>query len=729
VPTIKITDSVSLSSDLKIGDDSLLSAAGLKSITSHSASFVGDFGKPLDQSGFKSATFGANFTAPAQLIASATKLTIRSDVSGALTTFTQRDQKLFADEFSLEIDIGPAECWVACEIDVTLGGKLSGTVDGVGVGIDAGTAACFTTYTLVKKIAGSFPLLQEGLAAAFSSYSVNFNADALLRQLPGTVNVSDLKGTVTFSGKYSLPISVNSLASADLPFNHRINVNAGVTVSVSGSLALTGEFVVRAHRVSDTELHFGVYKKKGSTFTVSFTASASMEADVGSKDLISAFLGAIFHAPDVSQLGLSGKKAGTLNDALKDCLDHSLAISLNAACSASGTDEAAVVYSIDLRGGDAEKTKAAIAAALRGDWTQLADLPNAGLRRNILKETNQTEHKIVFNLLGIYNAETVGKFVKTCVVLHDGNGQVVITDQQTAARIAVASNRQLADDQKLRKALSQAFLATVSYVAGGAGSTGAKIKDFSVCQTYFRFQAKMSRDDMREQVLLGKALQLMTDASADQVLAAAREFGHVKVDVAANYDCSAAMKLFFADPDQRTGRSLADFERLGRQVLASLIDTNNSIGATRVRILHDNVAWKAMDDIGAVMSFGTIPELRTLSTNELADVGVDWTDIRWWAEAMSRVAPKLRDLLIWLDAFRGADPTTDRAFMKKRAALAGAIGHVARNSKASFAGGWGVAVMETVSGFAAPVTMELSADGKIGGHFESTKPALVAKPA
>ena len=56
--------------------------------------------------------------------------------------------------------------------------------------------------------------------------------------------------------------------------------------------------------------------------------------------------------PTSDKLGITGKDAAALDDALQDCVDHSLSLSLNAACSAAITDEAAASYSIDLSTGD-----------------------------------------------------------------------------------------------------------------------------------------------------------------------------------------------------------------------------------------------------------------------------------------------------------------------------------------------------------------------------------------
>ena len=718
---ITITDNVSLTAALDVDDNSLLAKAGLKQMVSHTAVFVGHINDPVDQAGFTSATFGGEFSAPAQLLNKATKITVKSDVTGQFSAHTHADGKLFGDDFTPEVLIAADECWMSFEVDASLQGKLATKVDGIGLALQDTTAATFTTYKLFKSAAGKFLSLKDALVSTLNSYSVNYNVAAVRSQAPGTINVSDLSGSVKFSASYSLPIDVNSLASASLPFNYKIEVNPSVNVTVGGEIGLFGEFVVRSHRVSDSELRFGVYKKKGTSFKVSFTPAAGIEVDVADTDLIDKFFSAVFPDVDLDKVGITGKDAKALEDAIGDCVDHSLSLSLNASCSASHADEAAIAYSIDLAGGDQQQTDAAIASALRGDWTALGKLPNAKLLRNILRETDKREHKIVINLLGIYNAETIDQFVKSCTILHDEDGQVLITDKISASHVAVKSMPFLADADKLRSALAEGFLATVAYAAGGSGSP--QIKDFSVCHSYFRFRDEMSQHDMRQQVALGKALQLITDGTWDKILAAQTTFRHAKVDAAATYDTAGAMKLFYKDPAQRIARSLPELEGIGRKMMVGFIDPTDPTGPARIKALQNNDVWSAMDQTGSVNAFNTIEGLKHLSPNELADVGADWSDIAWWAGAMSKVAPKLTDLLAALQQSTAADFSQDPKFMAARDALAGVLGQVARKSRAAFAGGWGVAVMEEVSGFAAPATLDISADGGIKQHYESPKPA------
>jgi hypothetical protein len=718
---ITITDNVSLTAALDVDDNSLLAKAGLKQMVSHTAVFVRHINDPVDQAGFTSATFGGEFSAPAQLLNQATKITVKSDVTGQFSAHTHADGKLFGDDFTPEVLIAADECWMSFEVDASLQGKLATKVDGIGLALQDTTAATFTTYKLFKSATGKFLSLKDALVSTLNSYSVNYNVAAVRSQAPGTINVSELSGSVKFSASYSLPIDVNSLASASLPFNYKIEVNPSVNVTVGGEIGLFGEFVVRSHRVSDSELRFGVYKKKGTSFKASFTAAAGIEVDVGDTDLLDKFFSAVFPDLDLDKVGITGKDAKALEDAIGDCVDHSLSLSLNASCSASHTDEAAIAYSIDLPGGDQQQTDAAIASALRGDWTALGKLPNAKLLRNILRETDKREHKIVINLLGIYNAETIDQFVKSCTILHDEDGQVLVTDKISASHVAVVSMPFLADADKLRSALAEGFLATVAYASGGSGSP--QIKDFSVCHSYFRFRDKMSQHDMRQQVALGKALKLITDGTWDKILAAPTTFRHAKVDAAATYDTAGAMKLFYKDPAQRTVRSLPELEGIGRKMMVGFIDSTDPTGPARIKALQNNDVWSAMDQAGSVNAFNTIDGLKHLSPNELADVGTDWSDIAWWAGAMSKVAPRLTDLLLALQQSTAADFSKDPKFMAARDALAGVLGQVARKSRAAFAGGWGVAVMEEVSGFAAPATLDISADGGIKQHYESPKPA------
>src|SRR5690242_3307210 len=459
---ITVTDKTGLTADLTVRDDSPFARARGTKVVLAAASLVGDFTSPIDQITFSKGTFGAAFAEPSRLVDGAATFALNASASGALSVVRSADSTLFPDDgVSPALPIAAGECWVGVEIDGTLSGALSAAIDGFGVGLAASGAVDLATYTLVKAASGSFPLLKDCIGMALQNYSVASSASAIRKQKPGTVNTTGIGGTVTFTGSYSLPVTVNALASANLPFNYKIEVNPAATVEISGQIAVSGDFVVRSHKLSDTELRLGVYKKQGTTFTAAITANAGIQADHKSKDLLASVLGVAFGGAEAGIFGIPASDAAVFNTVLQESLNRSVSIALNLACSASQAHEAAVLYSIDLSGGDAAQTDAAIGAALRGDWTQLDQLSNARALRNVVKATHEFQHKTIINLLGVYNAESVADFVNSCTILHDENGAVLVTDKASASRIATVQIPYAADPDKLRCALADAFLATV----------------------------------------------------------------------------------------------------------------------------------------------------------------------------------------------------------------------------------------------------------------------------
>ena len=699
MPSIALTDIVGLTADLKIRDDSPLAKAGLTQILSIATNLAGTLNPPVDQTPLRTVVLGATLTAPSILIGSAATLVLSAGANARITIFKPADKSLFCDDpFAPTIAIGPDECWVEFQIDATAGGKVAGAVDGFGVGVDAAAALSLATYTLVRAVDGRFPTFVDAVAQALANYQVSCTAAAIRSQPAGTVTSAGLGGTLTFSGSYSLPVSVNALASVDLPLNQTITLNPSLTVEVAGQIALTGEFQVRSHKVSPTELHLGVYKKKGTTLTASLSAGAGLQANLGTTDLFAAVFGAVFPAVDVKNQAILGDQAGDLQCVLKQAVDRSLSIAVNVACSASVTDEAAVIYTIDLSSGDAAATDAALSAALRGDWTSVDRLPNARPLRNIVRDTHAWQHKFAISLLGIYSAVTVEEFVRSSTILHDGDGQLVITDTASASRISVAASPLLADPDKLRKALAEAFLATVTYTAAAGGGFAAAL---SASQTYFVYENKMTRQEMRDAVLLGRALGLIGGSEWDPILAANPVFRHARVQAAAKYDNAAALRLVVADPHARVLHTRGEMVRIGRLAMRALIDPGDPAAAARTGVLADDAAWRAMDQNGNRAQFQFLPELQRLAAADLEAVGSDWTAVAWWADSLERLGP----LLVAVLSAAGSD------FTDKRKKLAAQLSAVTRDTHADFVGGWGLAVMAALSGAAPSVTMDVAWDG------------------
>ncbi len=694
---ISISDQAGVTANLQIRDDSPLAKAGLTQIVSTVTSLAGNLSRPVGETDLRNVVFGANIKSPSALIANAATLMVKGAATGVLSILTPADGTLFGDDpFAPAIAIGPDECWASCEIDASFSGKLAATVDGFGAGVGTAASPSLATYSRLKASTG----LLQAIQTTLGNYRVACTAGAVRSQPSGTVTVADLAGTLTFRGSYALPLSVDALASANLPFNSNIAVTPAASVEVAGQIDVTGDFLVRSYKVTDTELRLGVYKKRGTTFTASLTASVGLEADLGKTDLLAAILGAVLPQTDLAKAGIPDDTAAALKEALQTGIGRSLSIAMNVECPASFTDEAAVVYAIDLGAGDPASTDAAIAAALRGDWTLLDALPNARPLRNIVRNTREHKQKLAISLLGIYNAAAVDDFVRSSTILHDENGRIVITDQATASRIRMASTPLAADPDKLQSALADAFLATVTYTAAAGGRVAL---DLSVAQTWLRYRKTMSRQEMLDAVLLARALGHIVAPEPGSA------FPHARVAASVRYDRTSAMRLFFADPATRTPHSRDTLARTGRQTMLALIDSGDPAADVRRRVLADDDTWSKMDESGNVAQFRFIPALG----NQWSAVATDWTDIAWWADAMEQIAPRLAQVL---------DATDDAGFTEKREKLAAALAAVTRNTHAAFVGGWGLAVMYALSGRSADARIE------IAPSRSTSPPAMAARP-
>lgn len=723
---IQLSDNAGLTGSLQIRDDSPLARAKLNQLAAAGASLLGEINKPLDEVDFQSVDFGVDLKSPAIPAGRAGAVPITGGIKASLSVFKSGDDSPFpGDDFFPAIPIAPNSYWLAFELDLTIAASASGSIDGFGLGVNGDYESALTTYYPVTSNGGVFPSLKDSLQKTLDNYSLSCTAESIRTQPPGTVNVADLSGTIAFTGSYMLPVNVNALASATLPMQYKIAVQPAVTLGVTGTITVTGEFAVRCYKETAQKAVLGIYKKKGTQVAASFTAGAGLQAQLGSSDLLPDFLNTVLGGPDLKAIGIPPDKASQLEDALTASMDRSLSVSMNVECSASNTDEAAVIYSVDLAAGDVNATDDALAAALKGNWTKLAGLTNARETRNIVKATKESRHAIEINLLGIYNAASIDDFVKSCSILHDGDGRIVMTDRQTASHIAVAETPYAADADKLRKALAEAFLCTITYTAGVPASLGIGI-DFSVSQTYFRYAATMSAIQMRGEVLLSKALRLIPPGAWDAIPPAAI-FHHVRAAAQARYARDSVLRLFFSDPKTRAARTRPELEITGRRVMASLIPPGDSIAIARIKALNNDTLWKAMDESGNVAAFGQMEAFKRYDAQAQRAIATDWIDIIWWANAMIKVAPRLNDMLTAAEASSG-DPTQSSTWQKKRLLLADAIAGVAKNTRAAFAEGWGLAVMFALSKQPAAIEMDLCADSR-HEHYAAPQPAAVtARP-
>ncbi|MBV8674286.1 MAG: hypothetical protein JOZ33_12695 [Acidobacteriaceae bacterium] len=699
---IKITNNLDLSADFQIRDGSALAKAHLTNLVTPGKELFGELDKPIDQADFRNVSLGAQMTSPNLLDSKLVNLCLCAGVNCGISILTATDGYLFGkDQFSPSIPIRPGEAWLGFEIDLAAKAKLAASDNSVGVCLLGDSTLKCSTFT---RLPAPLPSVRAACAEGFSNFAIASSADAIRNQPVGTVNQTDVGGSVTAKLTLTQPYNLNALASANLPFHLTASLAPTVALQISGAVTMTGEFLFRSWKKADNIVQIGIYKKRGTTLTATFTAVAGIGGDIGDNDILGALLNKVLPGVDVRAAGIQGDKATALNKVIKSGIDRSLSASLNATCSASSTHEAAVVYDIQLDAGDKATTDTALTLALQGDWTGVAALPNAHRIRNILVDTTEKSTAITLNLFGFFSAISVTDYVKTCTILLDESGQLSIIDKLESTRIAAVNLPYASDSNKLRTALMQDFVCTATY-AVVAGKLSFQL---SVVQSYFDYQRSMSRDDMRQNVILGYQLGLIPEGSLDAVLNATPSFPHASVSAMVSYGMPAILSMFFSDTGTLTPRTQAELEQVGRDTMQAFLNPSDTTDAARIAILGNSAAWAEMDNAGNTAAFNTIVYLSHFNQAQLGAIKADWVSIRWWADVFIKVAPALSDTMAALAKAPVSHPTQDSDFMRARARLGNTLGAVTRNTDAAFVHGWGETVIFALSGRSGTSSMDVA---------------------
>ena len=705
---VQITSDFGLSEDVQIRDNSPLAKAKLTQLLSAGKEFFADFEKPMDQADVKRLAFGATASSPSLLSSGLPSLTLSAGINFGLDVFTSIDHSLFGnDQFALVIPIDPDHAWLAVEVDVLTRVNAAASTNWIGISLESDSALKCTTYSQFSAMNGTLPLLADACVAGFSNFEITARPEDIRGQQTGTVNQTECSGTITAKVTLCQPYTLNALASANLPFNATASIQPNVILQISGSVAVTGDFIFRSYKISETVVQIGIYKKRGSTLAAKFEAGGGIGGDVGSSDVLGALLNMALPGVTAAVGDIPKEDAERLNKVIKDSLDRSLTAELNATCSATYTDEAAATYEVTLSAGDTLTTDAALRAALQGDWVTLDGLKNVRRVRNIIVDTVQKKRSITLNLFGVYSATSYSDYVKTCTILSDESGQMSIIDKVESNRINAASAPYASDSDKLRRALTQDFACTATYAA----MNGNANPQLSILQSYLDYRRNMSWDEMNQNIQLGHALGLIPTGELDSTLSTTPFFSHACITTTVQYSAEAVMNMFFSDRLNLVARTQDELERIGRETMAGMLNPQDPIDEARIEVLRNSATWAAMNSVGNTNAFGAIDGLRHLEPPLLAAVTSDWVSVRWWADVVEKVGPALGDTIRAFRGASGADPSHDQDFMKRRARLESVLGAVTRNTSAAFAQGWGMAVIFALSARHGTAEMEFAWNG------------------
>jgi hypothetical protein len=327
----------------------------------------------------------------------------------------------------------------------------------------------------------------------------------------------------------------------------------------------------------------------------------------------------------------------------------------------------------------------AVAAALSGDWTQLAALDGQGnvrKLRDVVIDTIEKKYSLNVNLLGLYNYRSVGVFVLNMrVVKNAENGSVVITDKATASRTTTGSMPLVAAADILRVVLYESFVATAAYQALGAGA-GFGLT-LTAQQDVLIYKNTMDHRAALKQLNPGIILGVMPKSVKTAIPATGPNVRHARFAASCSYGNDDVMRLFFSDPVKMTPWKREQLWPVGKTALVKLLDPQDLTDlARRIQVLMDPHGWDEME----------------FNNNSLQGAErVDWFDITEWAGSVADAGSSLADAISYAKTVVG-DPTADPTFMKKRRNLALAIDAATHDAHGAFDPAYGMCLTSTLAG-------------------------------
>jgi hypothetical protein len=314
------------------------------------------------------------------------------------------------------------------------------------------------------------------------------------------------------------------------------------------------------------------------------------------------------------------------------------------------------------------------------------------------------------NFLGLYNYRAIEDFIRSMqVIKNQDDGSIVITDSVTAKQIVTASTPLAADPDRLRGALYEAFIATATYKALSAGI--GLVATFGASQDLLLYADSMGYRQALKQLNAGELLGVLPLSVKTGLPSHGTQVHHARIAASCTYDNDHVLRFFFSDIQGFRPRTFADLTKTGRTVLAALLDPQDLTDQKRITALNSDEAWEKM---------GANP------AQILPPFYSDWTLITWWATAVAKVGVLLADTIQYAKTVAG-DPTADKTFMKKRAALALGLDGVTHKTKGVFEKAFPICVMASLAGLTPgptppPPVFEATWNGTT---LFSNKPALM----
>ena len=706
MPTIKITDTVSADiSSVSVNPNQLTSAL-VKYVRSPAVNIVllpdlvNALQQPLLTAKSTPLSLGLKFSDKVDFSTSANpELTFAAGVRQNVNVNATPGAKLFpADLFGSAITVNDGEGWLSLALSGTVNLGLAATAGDLNFGITAGGAIA-TEYFRKFAVDATTPTVAEALEEVLSDFTLPADVSDLNAMQTDDISTVDGNGMFKLSGSVSIAASANPLATPNLPLvNQTIALQSGASLAVGASFQLSGSYQIRTRKLTGAFVELGYYRKKGTQWSVSATASAGVGVTFGKTELLAKLIAGLTGKPeaDLIQLingGLSDVEIQQIQDEIGKSINHSLEASLDLELSSSPTDEAAFLYRIDTSALDVESSRA-IHAALDGDLSELTAFEKnddghgtiakgVTMLRSSLKNIRDNKTSLKINLIGLLNFSSVFELIqKGEVVFEPVTGDLTINETVSGTGIGILTLP--ANQDKLRKIKFDSLLITSAYRASRAIST----MQVTSSDVHFAFNQNTNEHTMSDYLdgLIGLGLinvgvkrQLMSGfhGSGPSTYLLRVEFG------------DDACKAMFLSPDGEPRTQLA-YEAIGRNAMQVLLLPGEQLSGNlddadkyRRDILASDDIWAKLKVAGQP-SFGQILPLLANDAVKLSVVCSDYSAVMWWAESMASTAQKLADMRKFVDATNPATLQGNKRFKFLRNDLQNHVAGVVAKSGMQF---------------------------------------------
>jgi hypothetical protein len=685
MPTIKLTDSSPVTADAALEDTATLGATPNSVLHFVSANVIGVLDQPLDAVEIKNLQGGFSLAPGFSLKGGAATFSAGGNIAGSLELFkpakpgakpdetTGAVSPLFpADQFGSAIEMH-RNCYAALGLALQL---KAGVGDVVGAYTLKPAVASTSTAKLYLPFAPDatqkYPSLKVALTSLLQSYKLPSTIAEVFKLPAGSVFVYDAQGRLSFSAKLDLLTEINPTASLDAtPSYGPISITAGPTLTVGGGFALTGEFQVRFWNKDGKTIQLGYYKKRDTTFSVSFDASAGADATIGGFDIVSAIYGLLGSKakldPDWVKANIPASVAAEVQQAYKAAVETKLSIAIDEECDTSLTDQVAFSWDFHTDALDAD-AQAAFTSAIHGDITRLMDgspLP-AGVTKagSVFDTLTGNKHKFTFNFLGLFDHASVEEASLQMTAKVADDGQVVLADKATLTRLGADATPFIKSDL-LRKVLAEDFVATVGY----STSLGHLAAALSVHYSYYVYLRHAGAADLANFVSLAALFASKGDPKSDwaAILRSGAASQNASSLASLVYDNPSARKLFLDAASAPL--SEAAYEAIARKALT--LTPGRDLNPAFIEHLSDDAKWQQIVKAGAVNNFYAALGADPANPPAWATAAYAWTQhILNWSPAMHAAAQALSDVLTYVARKPDLQPLTDAEFIQKRTRLA-----------------------------------------------------------